>query len=420
YFCTVGKTYSLTILFLTVFIIPFGILTFFSLYMSKGVIEQNTILHMQNLVEIKETVVEEWLNDRIRDGKILAESEEIKSLKLEKMGPYLNFKTTMDKACRELLVADLRGKVLAPFPQPASVAREEWFQRALKNESYISPVMLSSTAEIPTFVISLLIKDRKGKSLGVLKEIVGMDYIAKLIFESRFGKTGRLFLVNLGGGILIHERLSQLAAKGISRVPYFDRNSFKPTHTEVYSNYEGKEVLGSWKWIKSIQCYLLAEQDGKEAFHQTHLLTGGALLIFTFSTLVIMFIAYWAVGTVTRPIKLLSENVAFFAEGQFQEAMVIDRGDEIGTLMEGFTRMAAKLQKAYGELEGKVKASDTELEKAYHLLKKNQDQLIRSEKMAALGQLSAGVAHEIRNPLTSIKIFIQTLEKEIDLDENQQ
>jgi two-component system NtrC family sensor kinase len=122
---------------------------------------------------------------------------------------------------------------------------------------------------------------------------------------------------------------------------------------------------------------------------------------------------------VTHPIRLLSETVASFAQGNFQKAIVMDRRDEIGRLVNGFTQMAAKLRKAYGDLEGKVKASNTELEKAYYLLKQRQEQLIRSEKMAALGQLSAGVAHEIRNPLTSIKIFIQTLEKEIDLDENQ-
>jgi signal transduction histidine kinase len=81
--------------------------------------------------------------------------------------------------------------------------------------------------------------------------------------------------------------------------------------------------------------------------------------------------------------------------------------------------MAEKLKKAYTELEGKVDASNRELEIAYQMLKQRQEQLIRSEKMAALGQLSAGIAHEIRTPLTSIKIFIQSLAKEIDLDENQ-
>jgi two-component system NtrC family sensor kinase len=70
-------------------------------------------------------------------------------------------------------------------------------------------------------------------------------------------------------------------------------------------------------------------------------------------------------------------------------------------------------------LEGRVDTSNKELEVAYEMLKQRQEQLIQSEKMAALGQLSAGIAHEIRTPLTSIKIFIQSLEKEIDLDENQ-
>ena len=412
------KKFSL--LFLAIFFIPFGILTFFSLSMSKGMIEQNTILHLHNLVEIKETAIEQWLLERIRDGKALTESEELKSLNRQKIEPFLNFTKGLHQAYRELLVVDLKGKRIAPLPSQENAGREEWFQKALEKELYVSPPVLRSTSVPPVFVISFLIKDREGRPAGVLKALVEMDYIAQLLFESHFGETGKLFLANLRGEILLHERLSELTTRGLSRVAYFENFLFKPTYTAVYTDHEGNEALGAWKWIQGFQCYLIAEQDVKEAFHQIQLLTRRALLIFAVSTGVILLVAYWAIGTVTRPIKLLSETVTSFAEGQFQEAIVMDRRDEIGTLMEGFTRMAAKLRKAYGELEGKVKASNTELEKAYHLLKQRQEQLIRSEKMAALGQLSAGVAHEIRNPLTSIKIFIQTLEKEIDLDETQQ
>ena len=409
-----------TLLFFAIFFIPFGILTFFSLSMSKGMIAQNITLHLQNLVEIKETAIEQWLQERIRDGKILTESEEIKSLNSKKIESFLGFKKELHQAYLELLVVDLKGREISTRLSENKFEKEEWFQQALRKELYVSPPMLPSPTERPFFIVSLLIKDKEGRSVGVLKELIAMDYVADLIFEPLLGKTGKLLLANLQGEILLHERQSELLRSGISRVSYFENFLFKPTYTGVYKDAQGNEVLGSWKWIPGLKCYLIAEQDTKEAFQQIHRLTQRAVIIFALSTLAILVIAYWAIGTVTQPIKLLSETVASFAEGNFQKAIVMDRRDEIGRLVEGFTQMAAKLRKAYGELEGKVKASNTELEKAYYLLKQRQEQLIRSEKMAALGQLSAGVAHEIRNPLTSIKIFIQTLEKEIDLDENQQ
>jgi two-component system NtrC family sensor kinase len=171
--------------------------------------------------------------------------------------------------------------------------------------------------------------------------------------------------------------------------------------------------------IPGLRCYLIAEQKTDEAFLEINLLVKNATIIFLISTFFILRISYWVIGSATAPIKRLSEAVASFAEGQFGQVVSTKRGDEIGKLVVGFNLMAEKLKKAYADLEGKIDASNKELQIAYQMLIQRQEQLIQSEKMAALGQLSAGIAHEIRNPLTSIKIFIQSLEQESDGEENQ-
>ncbi len=60
---------------------------------------------------------------------------------------------------------------------------------------------------------------------------------------------------------------------------------------------------------------------------------------------------------------------------------------------------ALMLRKSYAELEGKVEDRTAKINSAYKELKESQDQLIQSEKMASLGQMVAGIAHEINTPL---------------------
>jgi len=65
----------------------------------------------------------------------------------------------------------------------------------------------------------------------------------------------------------------------------------------------------------------------------------------------------------------------------------------------------------YQELKTYSQQMEEKIQKTTADLRKTEAQLIRSEKLAALGQLAAGIAHEIRNPLTSINILIHSLTK---------
>ncbi len=407
------------LLFFIFFFVPYGLLAIFSVSMGKGMMRKSTIDHLQNLVEVKETAIEQWLKERVSDGKTIAESQEIKSLDPKQIKPFLSLIKHFERAYLEILVLNLKGQLVSGNLSKTSFEKEEWFQRAIKEETLILRPTLQPESLQPAITISLSIKDAKGRPIGVLKELVDLTYISELISESKLGETGELFIVNPQGEFVLHHRLIELLKKGTPKVPYFEKSQFEPTNTWVYKNYMGNEVLGSWKWIPNLQCYLIAEQDTIEAFYEINLLVKRALIIFIISTLLILGISYWVIGRVTSPIKRLSETVVVFANGNFGKTVLTSRKDEVGKLIAGFNVMAEKLKKAYTELEGKVETSNKELEIAYQTLKQRQEQLIRSEKMAALGQLSAGIAHEIRNPLTSIKIFIQSLEKEIDLDENQ-
>ena len=102
---------------------------------------------------------------------------------------------------------------------------------------------------------------------------------------------------------------------------------------------------------------------------------------------------------VLDPIRLLQRGVRRVARGSFDYAIEINTGDEMQALAEAFNDMTARLRVTYNDLENQVR--------------ERSRQLVRSERLAGVGFLAAGVAHEINNPLASIAFCSEALENRL-------
>ncbi len=121
-----------------------------------------------------------------------------------------------------------------------------------------------------------------------------------------------------------------------------------------------------------------------------------------------------------RPILELDAMARQVAAGERDIEIVATTRDEIGHLTNTFNQMATALQERENELnrlnrelEGKVVDRTHQLEEKSFALIAAQQELLRNEKLAAIGSLAAGVAHEINNPTAIIRGNIEILQMEL-------
>jgi len=142
-------------------------------------------------------------------------------------------------------------------------------------------------------------------------------------------------------------------------------------------------------------------------------------LIFAVVTVAVVVLGYILSRSIARPILRLRALSQAVAAGDLNQETRLSRSDEIGELAVAFDAMTQHLRERTAEaarLYAETVQRNKELADINVRLQSAQQQLIQSEKLAAVGQLTAGIVHDVKNPLTVIKGLAESLQEETGFD----
>lgn len=125
-------------------------------------------------------------------------------------------------------------------------------------------------------------------------------------------------------------------------------------------------------------------------------------------------VGYWMSNIISKPLDNLSKAAKELSSGNFNVKIEKSTFSEVNSLIQAYNEMAAQLNELYSSLELKVQERTIALEAANYKLQETQAMMVHSEKMRALGELVAGIAHEINNPVNFIHGNIMILQNYSD------
>ncbi|MBI4292670.1 MAG: HAMP domain-containing protein [Betaproteobacteria bacterium] len=297
--------------------------------------------------------------------------------------------------------------------------RNQLLEEAVNHVTQLSEVISKSTRYA-------MLQNQPDYVFRIVQDVGNQENIEKVRILSKDGRIiHSTFLAEIGQKVdrkadacsLCHQ-----SEQPLEQVPRAERS-------RIYSSPEGRRLLGTMQVIRNEpSCYTSAchvhkksqtvlgvldivySLDEIDRTIRMNTFTIGAFSL-GFILLASLFVSLFVHRLVYVPLRDLGTGAGRLAAGNLEQPIPVRSGDEFGQLSASFNAMTTALKNSREELREWAHTLEQKVETRTRQLRLAEAETARTEKLASVGLLAAGIAHELNNPLTGILTFTHLVRK---------
>jgi signal transduction histidine kinase len=284
-----------------------------------------------------------------------------------------------------LSILDVEGNLMQGDPVPAGVD-----VGSHSFGGYIGDAQHVNGKTIVNLVVQA--RGRTGELMGVFVASLDLEFVRDVIAAARLGEGARVVVVD-GAGVPVAASSPGLGMASLASVdPAVDRALASSVEGTLTANgwVSAYRNLSSYQSLRGVRWAILHQQPENEAYALARRTTRDTLIVGGVALAIALVLGLFFATRLTRPLAALAQRADAIAAGTISDAPPITGPGEIGVLGQRIDEMAKRINER------------TELQQA----------LARGDRLASVGVMSAQVAHEINNPLTTVLGYAKLLQED--------